>query len=85
MLAVAELEFLAPGEGFGDVHMDVLRRLEIDQDQRPEHRMRDGKADHEPKAALWDRWRTPKATPPAAARTATSACATWRAKMMQWT
>ena len=52
MLAIAELELLAPGEGFRDVHMDVLRRLEIDQDQGPEHRMGGGKADHQPKAGL---------------------------------
>ena len=57
MLAIAELEFLAPGEGFRDVHMDVLRRLQIDQDQRPQHRMHDGKADHQPEAGLADRWR----------------------------
>ena len=48
MLAVAELEFLAPGERFRDVHVDVLRRLQIDQDQRPQHRMRERKAGHQP-------------------------------------
>ena len=52
MLAIAELELLAPGEGFRDVHMDVLRRLEIDQDQGPEHGMGGGKADHQPEAGL---------------------------------
>ena len=52
MLAVAEQEFLAPGIGFRNVHVDVLRRLEIDQDQGPEHRMRSGKADHQPEAGL---------------------------------
>ena len=48
MLAVAEQELLTPAEGLRDVHMDVLAGLQIDQDQRPEHRMRHGKADHEP-------------------------------------
>jgi hypothetical protein len=52
MLAIAELEFLTPGEGFRDIHMDVLRRLEIDQDDGPEHRMRGGKADHQPTAGF---------------------------------
>jgi hypothetical protein len=52
MLAITELEFLTPGEGFRDVHMDVLRRLQIDQDQGPEHGMGRGKADHQPEAGL---------------------------------
>ena len=52
VLAVAELEFLAPGEGFGDIHVDVLRRLQIDQDKGPEHRMRGGKTDHQPRRGL---------------------------------
>ena len=52
MLAIAELEFLAPGERLRDVHMDVLRRLQIGQDPRPQHRVRDGKADHEPQPRL---------------------------------
>ena len=50
MLAVAELEFLAPGEGFRDIHMDVLRGLQVDQDEGPEHGMDRGKADHQPQA-----------------------------------
>ena len=50
MLAVAELELLTPGESFRDIHVDVLRRLQIDQDEGPQHRMRDGKADHQPRA-----------------------------------
>src|SRR5256714_103515 len=53
MLAVAELEFLAPGEGFRDIHMDVLRRLEINQNKSPQHRMGGGKAEYQPKAGLW--------------------------------
>ncbi len=53
MLAIAELELLAPGEGFRDIHMDVLRRLQIDQDEGPEHGMRGGKADHQPGAGFW--------------------------------
>ena len=48
MLAVAELEFLAPGERLCDVHVNVLCRLQIDQDQRPQHRMRERKAGHQP-------------------------------------
>ena len=49
MLAIAELELLAPGERLGDVHVDVLCRLEIDQDQRPQHGMGHRKADHQPR------------------------------------
>ncbi len=52
VLAIAELEFLAPGEGLGDIHVDVLRRLEIDQDEGPEHRMGDGKTDHQPRSGV---------------------------------
>ena len=85
MLAVAELELLAPGEGFRDVHMNVLRRLQIDQDQGPEHRMGGGKADHQPKAGLGIAGRAPRATPPAAAPMACAARAKPRAKMMQST
>ena len=66
MLAIAELEFLAPGKGFRDVHMDVLRRLQIDQDQRPQHRMRERKADHQPQAGLGIAGARAPATPPAA-------------------
>ncbi len=53
MLAIAELKFLPPGEGFRDVHMNVLRGLEVDQDQRPQHGMRGGKTDHQPQAGCW--------------------------------
>src|SRR5262249_40748116 len=52
MLAIAELEFLPPGERFRDVHMDVLRRLQIDQDEGPEQSGDGGEADHEPEARL---------------------------------
>ena len=52
MLAIAEQELLAPGVGFGDVHMDVLPGLQIDQDQRPQHGMNRGKAGDQPQAGL---------------------------------
>ncbi len=51
MLAISELEFLAPAERFGDIHVDILSRLEIDQDQSPEDRMHGGKADHQKQPA----------------------------------
>ena len=83
MLAIAELEFLAPGEGFRDIHMDVLRRLQIDQDDGPEHGMGDGKADHQPQAGLGiaGASRKPRRQPPDA--TACGARAKSRAKTMQ--
>ena len=48
MLAVTELKLLTPGKGLRDIHMDVLRGLQIDQDQRPQHGMDQRKAGHEP-------------------------------------
>ena len=48
MLAVAELELLSPGKRFSDIHMDVLRRLQFDQDQGPEQAMHECETDHEP-------------------------------------
>src|SRR6202011_3135752 len=66
MFSVAELELLAPGKGLRDVHMHVLRRLQIDQDQGPEHRMGDGKPDHQPQArfGIAGRGRKPCLEPP---------------------
>ncbi len=66
MLAIAELELLTPGECFRDIHMDVLRRLEVDQDEGPQHRMRDGKADHQPQARfrIAGACRKPRRQPP---------------------
>ncbi|MGY4432972.1 hypothetical protein ACVWWO_005449 [Bradyrhizobium sp. F1.13.1] len=52
VLAVAPEEFLAPAPGFRDVHVNVLRGLEINQDEGPEHRMQDGELDHQPQARL---------------------------------
>jgi hypothetical protein len=52
VLAIAELEFLAPGEGLGDIEMNILRRLELDQDERPHHRVQKRKTDDQPKAGL---------------------------------
>ncbi|GCC47983.1 hypothetical protein chiPu_0031997, partial [Chiloscyllium punctatum] len=50
MLAIAEQETLPPGIGLRDVHMDVLRGLQLDQDKRPEKRVDQCEADHEPQA-----------------------------------
>jgi len=46
--------------------MDVLRRLEIDQDEGPEHGVRGGEADHQPKAgrAIRCRRREPRSHSP---------------------
>ena len=49
MLAIAEQELLAPAERFGDVHMDVLPGLQIDQDHRPQRGMERGKAADQPR------------------------------------
>ena len=66
MLAIAEQEFLAPRKTFRDVHMDVLRRLQIDQDEGPEHGMGGGKADHQPRAGhgIAGARREPRRQPP---------------------
>ena len=52
MLAVTELELLSPGEGFGDVHMDILRRLQPDQDEGPDHAMQNGEGDDQPEVGF---------------------------------
>ena len=52
VLAVAELEFLAPRERLRDVGMDVLRRLQIDQDEGPEHGMGYREAGHQQPSGL---------------------------------